>query len=280
MLPSVRPSSLLLAAVGTTVVLTALSLWFRVEVLEPESAALFGQNPPTGFAVGYRLLNTDGERNIPTWFSAVLLMTIALVSLGVSTVLRDRAAPLRWYWLGLAAVFCFLSVDELASLHEELMPHLRLVVEARGALRFPWVVVAAPLVAVFALVYARFLWKLPRRTAGLLLVAGALYTGGAMGLEVFGGQFHPEDLELTLPYVLTTSVEEFLEMLGAALCLYAVADHARRLAPLSPADLGAGPDPDARGSTSAEEHPAGQRPDGGRKTAKGSVTDSSGVTNR
>ena len=285
MLPSVRPWSLLLTAVGTTVVLTAVSLWLRVRILEPESADFFGQSPPTGFAVAYRLFNTDGERNVPTWFSAVLLVTIALVSFGVSTVLRDRGLPLRWYWLGLAAVFTFLSLDELAGLHEELIPRMSLVVEARGAFRFPWIVVGAPVVAVFALVYARFLWKLPRRTAGLLLVAGALYVVGALGLEAFGGQFHPEDRELTLPYVLTTSVEELLEMLGAALCLYAVADHARALVQLPLAVADGDSAPEARDGTSADEghsdeEPAGQGADGGRNTANGSVTDSSGVTNR
>jgi hypothetical protein len=260
MLPAVRPATLLAAAAVLTAALTALSVWVRVAALQPGADELFGQVPPTAFAVAYRLFDADREANVPTWFSAALLLLIALLCLGVSTVLRDRSAPLRWYWVGLAVVFAYLSVDELAGIHEELIPRLSLVVEARGALTYPWIIVAAPLVAVFAVVYVRFLRRVPSRTAGLLLLAGGLYVGGALGLEAGGGLIVDEDGEITLGYVLVTSAEELLEMTGASVCLYAVADHARRL--VHP----------------AEEGP--QRADGGRNTANGSVTSSSGDAKR
>lgn len=286
MLPAVRPATLFLTAAVLTAVLTALSVWVRVTALDPDSSDLFGQDPPTGFAVAYRLFDADREGNVPTWFSAVLLVGIALLSLGASTLLRDRGAPLRWYWLGLAVVFTYLSLDELAGVHEELIPRLSLVVEARGALTYPWTIVAAPLVAVFALVYARFLWKLPLRTAGLLLLAGAVYVGGALGLEAGGGLIVDEDGEITLPYVLVTSAEEFLEMIGAALCLYAVADYARTLVHRPGPGAGTHADPHAhadgaRAATPADARaPEAQWPDGGRNTANGSVTSSAGEANR
>ncbi|WP_040337016.1 hypothetical protein [Candidatus Blastococcus massiliensis] len=229
MLPAVRPATLLVTAAVVTLILTALSVWVRVTALDPVSDALFGQHPPTGFAVAYRLFDADGEGNVPAWFSVLLLAMTALFSLGVSSLLRDRGAPLRRYWTGLAAVFLYLSVDELAMVHEELMPRLEQVVEAEGALTFSWVVVAAPLVAVFVLVYARFLWRLPRDTAALLVLAGALYVGGALGLEVVGGMVLDEVKVVNLAYVLVTSAEEFLEMAGAALALYTVARYARSL---------------------------------------------------
>ncbi len=278
MLPAVRPAALLLSAAVVTSVLTGLSLWVRVTALDPGTAELFGQDPPTAFAVAYRLFDADREGNVPAWFSTVMLVVVALLSLGVSTLLRDRSAPLRWYWAGLAVVFAYLSLDELAGVHEELVPRLSLAVEARGALTYPWTIVAAPLVALFVLVYARFLWALPRRTAGLLLLAGGLYVGGALGLEVGGGLIVDEDGEITLGYVLVTSAEELLEMIGAAVCLYAVADHARGLMHRS------GEEPGARmhtaGAVPPAERPDAQREDGGRNTANGSVTSISGETNR
>lgn len=277
MLPAVRPATLLLTAAVITSVLTGLSLWVRVTALDPETSRLFGQEPPTAFAVAYRLFDADREANVPTWFSVALLLVIALLALGVSTLLRDRPGRSHWYWVGLAVVFAYLSVDELAGIHEELIPRLSLVVEARGALTYPWTIVAAPLVALFVLAYAPFLWRLPRRTAGLLLLAGALYVGGALGLEAVGGLIVDEDGRITLGYVLVTSAEELLEMAGAALCLYAVADHARALA--QPADAASGTGPQQLHGHPADQQDA-QRADGGRSTANWSVTSSSGAANR
>lgn len=274
MLPAVRPATLLVTAAALTSVLTALSVWVRVRALDPDSSALFGQDPPTAFAVAFRLFDADSEANVPTWFSVAMLLMIALISLGITTLLRDRGAPLHRYWAGLAVVFAYLSLDELAGMHEELIPRLSLVVEARGALTYPWIIVATPLVVAFALVYSRFLWRLPRRTAGLLLLAGALYVGGAIGLEAGGGLIVDEDGRITLGYVLATSAEELLEMAGAALCLYAVADYARSLT-------------EGHSGTSSPRGPIdgsdGQRADGSRTTANGSVTSvtsSSGEANR
>ncbi|MGY2128320.1 hypothetical protein [Blastococcus sp. SYSU DS0617] len=256
-----RPATLLVGALAVTSVLTALSLWIRLLALDPERPVFIVGQKPTAFDSAYRLLNADGEGNVTTWFSTVLLFSIALVCLGVGMLLRARSAPLRRYWLGLALVFGYLSVDELAWLHEELIPRMDGIVEAEGAFTFPWVVVAAPLVILFAVVYAGFLWKLPRRTAALFVLAGLLYVGGALGLEAVGGLFYGDDLGANVAYVLVTTVEECLEMIGAALFLYAVARYAER-------EMRAGRAPDD------------QRADGGRNTANGSVTASSGVTNR
>lgn len=224
MLPAVRPATLLTTAVAAATLLTALSVWIRLAALD-QHETLFTEQPPSGLAVAYRLFSTDDEGNVPTWFSAVLLAGIALVTLGISVVLRARSGPLRWYWAGLAAVFAYLSVDELAMVHEELTWQLEDLAEAGGVLSFPWVVVAAPLVAVFVLVYARFLWRLPRRIATLLVAAGVLYVGGALALEIVGAPH----VGYNVPYVLLTSAEELLEMVGAALCLYTVARYAGEL---------------------------------------------------
>ncbi|WP_051515518.1 hypothetical protein [Candidatus Blastococcus massiliensis] len=188
---------------------------------------------------------------------------IAVVSLGISLALRRRGAPLRWYWGGLAAVFAYLSIDELAQVHEEASRQLEGIAEPGGALHFPWVVVAAPLVAVFVLVYARFLWRIPRHIAVLLVLAGVLYVGGALGLEVGGGSF----VGFNRTYVLLTSLEELLEMVGAALALYAVARYADETVRTDDAPPATAPRTD-------------QRVDGGSTTAHGSVSSVSGGTAR
>lgn len=262
MLPVVRPATLLRTAVVTATLLTALSVWIRIAALDDHDEPGFPSTSRSGLAVAYRLFSTDDEGNVPTWFSAMLLAAIAVTCLGIWLVLRARRAALRRYWAGLAAVFGYLSMDELATVHEELIWQLDHLSERGGAFTFPWVIVAAPLVVVFGLVYLRFLWLIPRRTAGLLVLAGVLYVGGALGMEVGGGSY----VGFNLTYVWLTSLEEWLEMVGAGLCLYAVTAYARDLAP-EPAGEAPPPAPV-------------QRLDGGRNTANGSVTSMAGETNR
>ena len=59
------------------------------------------------------------EANVPTWYSAAALLVSAL-ALGLITAvkLRERA-PFAKHWGGLAAMFVYLSLDEVARFHEQ-----------------------------------------------------------------------------------------------------------------------------------------------------------------
>ncbi|WP_409332708.1 hypothetical protein [Trujillonella humicola] len=167
-----------------------------------------------------RLLDTDGEGNIPAWFSSALLLSIAAVSAGISSAAEPALSGGRWHWRVLAAIFAYLSMDELAQIHEETIPAVAELVPQEGVLTFGWVVIAAPLVLVFVLAYLPFLLRLPRRTALLLVAAGALYVGGALGMELVSGWIYSEGDGFASPaYVWATTVEELGEMAGATLCL-------------------------------------------------------------
>ncbi|WP_137161477.1 hypothetical protein [Blastococcus sp. CCUG 61487] len=259
-----RPATVLRTALVIATLLTAVSLWIRIAALDQHDTPGFRDvRNPSGLAVAYRLFSVDDEANIPTWFSVILLAAIAATSLGIGVLQRSRRAPLHRYWLGLAAVFGYLSLDELSVVHEELIWQIGDLADSGGVFTHAWVVVGGPLVVVFALVYLRFLWRLPRHIAQLLVLSGALYVGGALGLEMAGGPH----VGFNTTYVLLTGGEEFLEMVGAAVCLYTVMRYAWEL---------------LHGTEGAPAHPAptAQRDVGGRNTANGSVTSSSGETNR
>ena len=68
----------------------------------------------------------------------------------------------------------------------------------------------------------RFLWHLPRRWKGWFAAAGAIYVGGAVGVELLGGLYASQYDVATFAYALITTVEEGLEMLGVVLFLYAI----------------------------------------------------------
>lgn len=69
-------------------------------------------------ADGPHILSLDYERTIPAFWSGGLL---ALAALGALLVARDDAMPgPRWPWQGLTALFAFMGVDEILSIHERI----------------------------------------------------------------------------------------------------------------------------------------------------------------
>ncbi len=169
-------------------------------------------------------LGSDG--NIPTFYSTcAILLCAALLALIGTADLREKKVPAA-YWFGLAAIFAFLAVDEMLMLHERLIEPVRTALDTSGAFYYAWVIPYGVALVVFLLVYLRFLMLLPKKTAALFVIAGALFVAGAIGLEMFGGmqaEAHGKD---NVAYVALQTVEEILEMVGIALFLFALADYA------------------------------------------------------
>ena len=220
---------------ATAVLLSVVSLGFRLFALRPYVAAALEAGHSTGF-LGYpRLLlavDTDAEANIPTWLTSAILLVAALVMSGISKSVDPADARWRRHWGFLAAVFVLLSLDEVAQLHDITSEVVARLTEIEGVLRFSWVVFAAPLVAALALAYLKFVRALPATTRRLIALSGALYVGGALVIEVLGGWIADDLGGLSTPaYVLCTTVEELLEMLGGTLFLYAVASRSSETHP-------------------------------------------------
>ncbi len=171
------------------------------------------------------MFDLDEEGNIPTLYSSTLLLLSSVILAAFARAKRSRADRFALYWTGLSAIFLFLAVDEAASIHEVLI-RLREAFETRGVLHFPWLIVYIPLVLLVAAVYLRFLAALPRRTAGLFLLAGALYVGGAAGVEMIGGVQASLYGEENLAYSLITTMEELLELSGLLVFIYALLSYA------------------------------------------------------
>jgi hypothetical protein len=170
------------------------------------------------------LLNLNGEANLPAWFSAALLLAAAAVLAVIWRTTPAGAGSGRRYWAVLAAVFVFLSADEAAEIHEMLNP-LREHFGNGGLLYWAWVVPYG--IAGLALVaaYARFLTRLPSRTARLFVASGVLYVGGALVLEMAGGMVMDRVGRGTLPVVALYTLEELAEMSAVVLFIYALLDY-------------------------------------------------------
>ena len=172
------------------------------------------------------LFYLDGERNFPTAFS-VFLLSSAAAALMVTTVLeRQRRAP-TLHWLVLALGFLAMAFDEGWSFHERLNAPVRAALGNRdlGIFYYGWVAPALVLVAVLGALFLRFLWRLPARTRWQFLIAGAIYVGGAVGIELIEGRFDEVHGDQNLVSGLTATVQESMEMGGVIVFIWALLEY-------------------------------------------------------
>jgi glucan phosphoethanolaminetransferase (alkaline phosphatase superfamily) len=170
-----------------------------------------------------RFFDVDEENNLPTWYaSATLLFSSFLLALiGAAERQQKRS------WLGLSGIFLVLSLDEVGSFHEILTVPVQGLLGTSGVLHFAWVVPAAVFVAIVAMIYVRWFFALPGRTRMLAAGAGVLFVGGALGMEMVGALIASRGDGDTVLYMISTTVEETLEMTGVLVWIYTLLDYAR-----------------------------------------------------
>ena len=169
-----------------------------------------------------RLFLLDAEQNFATLFNfSLIAVNAALLGL-IGLAAFDERDRWRWHWTILGLLFLLLAYDEAASLHERLMPIGRALVPGEGLLFFTWVIFGAAFVLVVVLAYLRFVLALPRRTGTLVVLAGALYVGGALGVELWSGHFASANGMDNIGFQLISTVEETLEIAGQILFGYAL----------------------------------------------------------
>jgi hypothetical protein len=179
-----------------------------------------GHDTQWGFV---RLLDLDGENNLPSWYSSILLFfsSSALAIIGLHH--RWAKKSYGWHWLALAAIFICLSVDEAASVHEMMgvLIDRWLVSMGYRSVETPWLLAGVPLVVIAFLALWPFAQHLPIRTKRLFFIAGGLYVGGAIGIEAMEGIAFAYHRSMLIDS-LTVAVEEGLEMVGVIVFLHAL----------------------------------------------------------
>ncbi len=169
-----------------------------------------------------RLFNITLEGNIPTWYASSTLLLSAFLLAIIAFAKKKEGARFGLHWTAMSFIFLYLSFDEAFGVHERWIGPLRTYFNASGIFYLAWVIPAIAFVLIFVLAYLRFLVDLPVRTRRLFLIAGALFVGGAIGLEMVGGYYQSYYGRYNLTYSITTNVEEFLEMLGIVVFIYAL----------------------------------------------------------
>lgn len=170
-----------------------------------------------------RLVDLDAEINIPTFFSAVILLISALLLFYIAQV--NRAVRKDYFaWLILALAFLFLSLDEAAMIHEMLIGIFKRAPDP-GLFYNTWVIPYGIALIVGGVIYIPFLIRLPRRSLILFVVSGIIYVSGAIGVEMFEGRYESVSGTKNLIYDIYCAVEESMEMFGVALFIFALLDY-------------------------------------------------------
>lgn len=169
-----------------------------------------------------RLFVLDEEANIPTLYSAITLAFCSMLLAIISYIKKRVDSRYSGYWKILSLLFLFISLDEACSIHEIFISPLRRLFNASGFFYFAWVIPAIIFLVIFLLGFLGFIKALPQKTRNLFIIAGTLYVGGALGMELIAGYYADNYTQNTITYTVVTTIEESLEMLGIVVFIYAL----------------------------------------------------------
>lgn len=185
------------------------------------------------------------KNNLPTWYQSSTLLLSAVFLAIIAFVKKNKQERDVRYWAFLSLAFLFLSADEAVSIHEQMTMPLRKAFDLHGFLFLSWVIPAGIAVSILFTANFKFLFRLPAATRWLFVIAGFIYLGGALGIEMVNANYleanhfiatNPEIFGAErFQYALLTALEEFLEMAGIGIFIYALAAHLNSELDLVPA---------------------------------------------
>jgi len=166
------------------------------------------------------LFYLDNEASVPTWYSSMGLMLASTLLVAIGALRYRERDPFRYHWLALGVLFLLLSMDEVAMIHEYPIDLLRERLHATGLLYYAWVIPGAAFVVLVFLGLLNFLRHLDRGVRFGFVAAGAVFVGGAIGIEMLSGLHASRFGEDNLGYALIITCEELCEMLGVVLFIH------------------------------------------------------------
>ena len=171
-----------------------------------------------------------GDVSVHTWYSTGALFFCALLLGVIGLHAVSRHDRFRWHWLVLGLIFAALSIDEVACIHERMGGHLANLMfgKTHGVFYFNWVIPGMAAVLLVGLPYLKFLAHLPRSTGRQIIIAAAIFVGGAIGVEMFNSQYVEVNGADNMTFMLGTAFEEFLEMIGIVIFLHALLSYLAR----------------------------------------------------
>jgi hypothetical protein len=193
----------------------------------------------------YKVFYVGFDSSIPTWYSSLVLLLCSVLLAAIAVATKQRNDRYTFHWGLLSFIFLLLSMDEVARIHEGAIGEVSTYVATsmgytpKNFLSYFWVVPGAIFVLVVLLMYLRFLAHLPKKTLLLFLLAGLIFVGGAIGVEMTNAQLESLLLSgatdsnstsnkvLKVLFLMMITIGEALEMLGVIVFVYALLSYMR-----------------------------------------------------
>lgn len=171
------------------------------------------------------LFYVDQEGNIPTFFSASLLLYASLL-LALISRLEKKSNNSRWrQWTILAFALLYMAIDEASEIHELLQTPAKWLIgrqNAKGVLTYAWVLFGITFILAFVLSYLKFFFSLPSRTRKQFFAAAAVFLSGGLGMELVESYYVGTYGRETFGQSIIVTVEEGLEMAGVIILINAL----------------------------------------------------------
>ena len=173
--------------------------------------SIYGTHTSAGRLPVFQL---GSEFALGDWWGA---FQYALAAVLLALCAKSEPDP-RWkrYWVALAALFVYLSIDEGVGLHE-LSATLFAPIDFGGFQHYSWVILYGTVCAVVGLIYLPFVRGLPPGHRGRIILSGAIFLFGVLGLESIEGYCYAYSLKECR--LVSVVFEESAEIVGLTLFL-------------------------------------------------------------
>ena len=181
----------------------------------------------TGTSAKIWVLDLDFEESFYTWFSTVMLSAAAFICFFLSLKDHGQTKNVKTQWRILGSLFFLLSADEMLSFHERISGMLSTSFTTSGMFEFAWVIPALIIIPIFLFLFFPFIRHLHTHISYTIIIAGAIFVFGAVGMEMIAGIFisenNSQDDVFTSPmYRFLVNIEEGLEVLGVIVFIKAL----------------------------------------------------------
>ncbi len=178
----------------------------------------------TAFQTIETFLHFNGEANFVAWLSSLILLISSILLFLIAFSKKQSKDLFSKHWKWLAIIFLIMAIDETAQIHESFsrifsvfLPDGYWLFDAK----FAFFLIGVPLTLVLGFIFLKFLLHLPKKTKRLFIIAGAIFLGGALGLEFFSNYLHHIHTHYFW-FRITQSMEEIFELSGIVIFNYAI----------------------------------------------------------
>lgn len=161
-----------------------------------------------------RYFNLTYELNFPAFYSSFLLGLAGCILSFIAFIKIRQGDKFSYQWSCLSIIFIYLAFDELLALHENLGYLATDYFGEENLIIQDWAYAGIVIIFLFILLFWSFFNHLSPDNKLRFFISAALYVGGSLGIEIVGSIYELRYGIQDVPYLLFTTVEESLEMVG------------------------------------------------------------------